>query len=189
MLRYTRVVLADRSVYGHQAARALPQRNKAIPFSPCPGEHPGIPCWSRPPPGMQPRARACHAHAALVPKAMEAARGQPPLDLPAPGHSLGMGGKLDAALPGVKQVRTHILKGCRNSSAICPPFLLPARDLDPHPQAPQQTLCQAPPNATVLVETGISQVQGSFSCSPAAEKIINSQIRVLRRRKHQRRSS
>lgn len=121
MLRYTRVVLADRSVYGHQAARALPQRNKAIPFSPCPGEHPGIPCWSRPAPGMQPRARACHAHAALVPKAMEAARGQPPLDLPAPGHSLGMGGKLDAALPGVKQVRTHILKGCRNSSAICPP--------------------------------------------------------------------
>lgn len=42
----------------------------------------------------------------------------------------GHGSKLDAALPGLRQVRTHVLKGCRNSSAICPPFLLPARDLD-----------------------------------------------------------
>lgn len=90
---------------------------------------PGIPCWTRAP-GMQPRARACHAHAALAPKATEAARGQPPLDLLAPGRSLATGGELDAALPGGRQVRTHVLKGCGNSSAICPPFLLPAWDLD-----------------------------------------------------------
>lgn len=95
----------------------------------CPGEHPAFPAGPAPP-GMQPRARACHAHAALAPKATEAARGQPPPDLPAPGRSLATGGELDAALPGGRQVRTHVLKGCGNSSAICPPFLLPAWDLD-----------------------------------------------------------
>lgn len=118
-----------------------------------------------PPLGMQPRARACHAHAALAPKAMEAAHGQPPLALPAPGCSLGTGSELDAALPGVRQVRTHVLRGCRDSSTICPPFLLPAQDLDvlgEHSQAPQQTLLQAPPGATALVGTGISRVLCSF---------------------------
>lgn len=31
------MVLADRAVYGNQAARAVPERNKAIPFSPVQG--------------------------------------------------------------------------------------------------------------------------------------------------------
>lgn len=144
-----------------------------------------------PPLGMQPRARACHAHAAPTPKATEAARGQPPRALPAPGCSLGTGSELDAALPGARQVRTHVLRGCRDSSTICPPFLLPAQDLDvlgEHSQAPQQTPLQAP---RCHCFGGSRDFTGAmfFSCSPAAGKRINSQIRVLRRRKHQQRSS
>lgn len=166
--------------------------NKATPLSPCPGQHPGIPCQHLLPwacshvPG---HASSCSSD----PQSHGSCPWPAPSGCATPsGCSLGTGSGLGAALPGVRQVRTHVLRGCSNSSTICPPFLLPARDLGvlgEHPQALQQTLLQAPPDATALVGTGISWVQRSFSRSPAAGKRINSQIRVLRRRKHQQRSS
>lgn len=140
------MVLADHSVYGNQAGAVPEEQSHSL--LPPPGEHRSIPCWHRLPPGMQPRARACHTHAALTPKPRKLHVGpapsgsasllwiyRPPLGLPAPSGSasppatsLGrMGNELDAALPGVRPVRTHVLKGCRNSSASCPHFLLPAQ--------------------------------------------------------------
>lgn len=61
---------------------------------------------------------------------LEAARYSPTLDFTKPSHSLERVCDPYIALPRVKQVKTLILKGCRNSSAICPPFCLPARNLD-----------------------------------------------------------
>lgn len=192
MLRYTRVVLADRSVYGNQAARAVPERNKAIPFSPVQGStrHSLL----DPPPGHAATCQGMPPSCSSRPQSHGSCTWPAPSGSASPWPLPGNGRRAGCCLTRRKASQNSRSEGMREFKRHLPS--LPPSSMGfgcagrtPHPQAPQQTLCRPPPDATVLVETGISQVQRSFSCSPAAGKRINSQIRVLRRRKHQRRSS
>lgn len=144
--------------------------------------------------------RSCSFHHQMP---LEAARYSPALDVTKPSHSLENVCEPYIALPCVKQVKTLILKGCRNSSAICPPFLLSAHNLDARGLAPAGRLLEvltavtSPPRrarmplihrhdsknlhwvsanaiiAPFLVEIWILQVQSSFFCYTAAELKIN----------------
>lgn len=167
-----------------------------------------VPCWNHFPPYMQWRAsvsgldmpRSCSFHHQ---KPLAAARYSPALDVTKPSRSLEKVCDPYIALPGVKQVKTLLLKGCRNSSAICPPFLLPAHNLDARGLTPAGRLLEVltavtcPPRRTrmslihrhdsknlhrasakailapFLVEIRISRVQTSFFCYTAAAEKIN----------------
>lgn len=154
---------------------------------------PGIPCWTRPPghaATCQGMPRSCSSR----PQSHGSCTWPAPSGSASPWPLPGNGRRAGCCLTRRKASQNSRSEGMREFKRHLPS--LPPSSMGfgcagrtPHPQAPQQALCRAPPDATVLVETGISQVQRSFSCSPAAGKRINSQIRVLRRRKHQRRSS
>lgn len=166
--------------------------------------HQQSPCWNHFPSYMQWCAsvsgldmpRSCSFHHQ---KPLPAARYSPALDVTKPSRSLEKVCDPYSALPHVKQIKTLILKGCGNSRAICPPFLLPAHNLDARGLAPAGRLLEvltavtSPPRRTrmplvhrhdsknlhwasahailtpFLVEMQISRVQGSFFCYTAAE--------------------
>lgn len=112
LLGYPQLVLAE---LWKPSSSGCTTENKAIPLSPCPGQHPGIPCWHLLPwacshvPG---HASSCSSD----PQSHGSCPWPAPCGCASPLWLLsGTGSELDAALPGVRQVRTDVLRGCRNS--------------------------------------------------------------------------
>lgn len=189
----------------------LYQRNKAIPFSLLQGSTAAFPA------GTASRRACSHVpgHATLMqlspqshgscmwgqpPLGLPASSGstgplwvcQPPLGLPAPSHFPGKNGeRAGCCLTRRKASQNSCSERMQEFKRQLPPLPPSSTDLDVLGEALIHRLRSKPcaEHPTVVVETGISWVQCSFSCSPAAGKRINSQIRVLRRRKHEQRSS